>query len=77
MATNTRETRGHTTREGTLNISVNVGIPDSDVAVVVHFEPLPARTNGWPAGYFEQVVGSMPDLQRAPQGSFEERLALE
>ena len=81
MVTNTRETRGHTTREGTLNISVNVGIPDADVAVVVHVKPWPgphiATVSGWPAGYFERVIGSMPDLQRAPQGSFEERLALE
>jgi len=81
MATETRETRGHTTREGTLNLSVNVGIPDADVAVVVHVQSLPAPReldkNGWPVGYFEKVVGSMPDLERGPQGSFEKRLALD
>ena len=81
MASETRETRGRTTREGTLNLSVNVGIPDADVAVTVRVESLPtARAldeNGWPAGFFERVVGSMPDLARGPQGSFEERLALE
>ena len=81
MATETRETRGHTTRDGTLNLSVNVGIPDADVAVTVHVESLPTPRvvdqNGWPAGYFERVVGSMPDLERGPQGSFEERLSFE
>jgi hypothetical protein len=81
MATETRETRGHTTREGTLNITVNVGIPDADVAVVMHVQPLATPPeldkNGWAVGFFEEVVGSMPDLERGPQGSFEERLALE
>ena len=68
MLINTRKTRAHTTREGTLNISVNVGISDADVAVVVHVKSLPAPgavdPNGWPVGYFAQVVGSMPDLRR-------------
>jgi hypothetical protein len=80
MATETRETRGHTTREGTLHLSVDVGISDADVVVVVHVQTLPGRPldpNGWPVGFFDQVVGSMPDLRRGPQGSFEERLALE
>jgi len=81
MATETRETRGHTTHEGTLNLSVNVGIPDADVAVTIRVQSLPTPRdldkNGWPVGYFEEVVGSMPDLERGPQGSFEERLALE
>ena len=29
--------------------------------------------NGWPINFFERVAGSMPDLQRASQGEFEER----
>ena len=33
--------------------------------------------NGWPIGYFEQVVGSMPEMERDPQGNFEIRLPLE
>jgi len=64
-----------------LNIRLNVGIPDADVSVTIHVEPLStprsAGPNGWPVGYFERVAGSMPDLERGPQGSFEERLALE
>ncbi len=39
------ETRAHTTRDGMLNLSVNVGV-------------------------------AMPELERAPQGQFEERLPL-
>ena len=81
MLTESIEARGHTTREGMLNLSVNVGLPDTDVAVVVQVRPLAASGevdgNGWPKGFFERVAGSMPGLERAPQGEFEERPSLE
>jgi len=77
----TIETLAHTTHDGVLNLSVNVGVPDSDFAVTVHVRRVtPAENldaNGWPIGYFEQVVGSMPELERAPEGHFEIRLPLE
>jgi hypothetical protein len=80
MLNETIVTRGHTTKDGTLNLSVQVGAADVDVAVVIHVRALtPAEgvdTNGWPIGFFEQVAGSMPDLQRADQGNFEDRLRL-
>ncbi len=81
MLTGTIEALGHTTRDGMLNLSVNVGVADADVAVVVHVKPLAAPgevdANGWPKGFFERIAGSMPELSRAPQGQFEQRLALE
>jgi len=81
MLTETIETRAHTTRDGVLNLSVNVGTADADVAVVVQVRPLAptgdADENGWPKGFFDRVAGSMPELQRAPQGRFEARLPLE
>jgi len=81
MLTETIEARGHTTREGVLNLSVNVGVADTDVAVTVHVKPLAVSSendaNGWPKGYFDRVAGSMPELQRPAQGQFEKRLALE
>jgi hypothetical protein len=81
MSTETIEARARTTRDGVLNLSVQVGMADADVAVVVHVRPLaPAGdvdANGWPKGFFDRLAGSMPELQRAPQGQFEERLALE
>lgn len=81
MLNETIKTQGHTTQDGTLNLSVNVGLPDADVAVVVQVRPLAAEgeldENGWPKGFFERVAGSMPQLQRGPQGQFEERLPLE
>ena len=80
MLTDMIETKAHTTHDGMLNLSVNVGMSDADVAVTVHVRPLSAGdvdANGWPKGYFEQVAGSMPELERHPQGEFEVRLPLE
>jgi hypothetical protein len=81
MLNETIKTHAHTTKDGVLNLSVNVGLADVDVAVVVQVRPLaPAGEvdeNGWPKDFFELVAGSMPDLQRAPQGQFEERLSFE
>lgn len=81
MLTETIEARGHTTREGVLNLSVNVGLADADVSVVIRVKPVISADavddHGWPLGFFDRVAGSMPDLQRAPQGQFEERLTLE
>jgi hypothetical protein len=69
MLNETIETRGHTTEDGTLNLTVNVGVPDAEVAVTVHVKTLTSAdeidANGWPIDFFERVAGSMPDLQRA------------
>lgn len=81
MSNETIKTQAHTTEDGMLNLSVNVGLADADVAVVVHVTPLvpvgELDENGWPKGFFEQVAGSIADLQRWPQGQFEDRLSLE
>ncbi len=65
------ETRGHTGREGMLKLSVSTGLPDADLAVVVRVTPLTpvngVDANGWPVGFFGQVAGSMPGLERVPQ----------
>ncbi len=81
MLNETIETREHTTGDGTLNLSVNVGVADVDVAVTVQVRSVRQAgeldANGWPSDFFERVAGSMPDLQRGPQGKFEERRAFE
>jgi hypothetical protein len=81
MLTETIEARAHTTREGVLNLSLQVGIQDSDVTVTVQVKPLAQvgelDANGWPKGFFERVAGSMPELSRASQGDFERRQSLE
>lgn len=75
------ETRGHTTKDGTLNLSIQVGAADADVEVTVQVRAVSPEdrvdTNGWPIDFFERVAGSMPNLRRPPQGKFEDRLAFE
>jgi hypothetical protein len=77
----TIEARGHTTRDGRLNLSVDVGLADTDVAVIVQVRALPRTEdldeNGWPRNFFDRVAGSIPELRRGPQGEFEERLSFE
>ena len=72
---------GHTNANGVLHLSLNVGVADADVAIAVQVKPRPAANetdpNGWPLGFFDRVAGSMPDLVRAPQGTFEDRAALD
>jgi hypothetical protein len=81
MWNETIETRGHTTRDGTLNLTVKVGAADADVEITVQVRAVTSSdrvdSNGWPVNFFERVAGSMPDLKRAPQGQFEDRLAFE
>jgi hypothetical protein len=81
MRSKTIETRLRTTKDGRLNLSVDVEVSDVDVAVVLTVTPVTAEAaldhNGWPEGFFDRVAGSMPELRRGPQGDFEERLPLE
>ena len=79
MWNETIETRGRTTKDGTLNLTLDVGAADTDVEVTVQVRAVVSSdhvdVNGWPVDFFERVAGSMPELQRAPQGEFEDRLA--
>ena len=76
MLNETIEARGLTTPDGTLHLSVHIGVPDADVAVVVRVKSLVPTSevdpNGWPKGFFERVAGSMPELCRPPQGQLED-----
>lgn len=79
MWNETIETRGRTTKDGTLNLTLDVGAADTDVEVTVQVRAVVSSdhvdANGWPVDFFERVAGSMPELQRAPQGEFEDRPA--
>ena len=80
MGSDLLETRAHTNSDGKLHLDLNVGVADADVTVIVRVMPPAAwdvDANGWPVGYFERISGSMPELERAPQGDFEERSRLE
>jgi len=81
MWNETIEKRGHTDKDGILNLTLNVGTADIDVEVTIQVRTVNPSdrvdTNGWPIDFFERVAGSMPDLQRGPYGEFENRLAFE
>ncbi len=81
MNIETIEAKAHTGRDGKLSLNLSTGIADTDVSVTVLVRPVCASSetdaNGWPNGFFERVVGSMPDLVRADQGIASERLSLE
>lgn len=80
MVSEVIETLARTTPDRKLNLVLDVGVADADVTVTIRVKPRPSAdvdANGWPKGFFEQVAGSMPDIERAPQGEFEERLPLE
>ena len=72
MLNETIETCGHTTKDGTLNLTIRVGATDADVAVIVQLRAATPEdrvdAKGWPIDFFERVAGSMPDLQRPSQG---------
>jgi hypothetical protein len=79
MTSDAIQTLAHTTPDGMLHLSLDVGVADADVTVTVRLKPQSSTdvdANGWPAGFFDTVAGSMPDIERAPQGQFEERLPL-
>jgi hypothetical protein len=80
MRSDVIETLAHTTPDGKLNLSLDVGVADADVTVTIRVKPRPSAevdAYGWLKSFFDQVAGSMPDIDRAPQGEFEERLPLE
>ena len=80
MAVKTITVESRVGSDGILKLQVPVGIPNSDVVVIV-VPVAPAEKSpeelGWPPGFFEQTAGSIPDLERAPQGNYEVRNELE
>ena len=70
--------------DGVLHLRIPVGCPDAEFDAVVVLQPSEpqgdrgAGTDSWPAGYFEEVAGSIDDetFDRPPQGKHEQRLKL-
>ncbi len=68
--------KGRVSRDGTLDLRVTTGLPETDVEVLLILEPLVAKDAhsasskaGWPDGFFETTFGSLRDnpLQCSPR----------
>jgi hypothetical protein len=72
-------------KDGILKVETPVNFRDADVDVVLVVNAAsaknkakPKKAKGWPPGFFERTFGSLPDFpERAPQGEYEIRDALE
>jgi len=58
--------KGRVKDDGSLDLHVTTGLPETDVDVLLVLEPLAARieksaseTGAWPAEYFEQTFGCL------------------
>ena len=74
--------RTHVGGDGVLRVEIPTDLSDTDVEVVIVFQPVKTTTEkvhpSWPEGFFEKTVGSIPDFpERAPQGEYEVRDDLE
>lgn len=72
--------RSHIGPDGILHLDVPVGIHDAEIEVMVTIRPIAPNLDrnlgvdqGWPEGFFEKTFGSIPDLEREPQGELQER----
>jgi hypothetical protein len=73
------EARTQTTREEKLQLGLNAGVPDAAVTVNARIMPSASAnvdSNGWPIDFIEKIFGSIPELERPPQGDFEQRMPL-
>jgi hypothetical protein len=68
--------------DGVLKLEVPVEVTETDLDVLVVFQPLAQRPAldklGWPSGFFETIAGGWQGepLTRAPQGDYEDRAEL-
>ncbi|MBZ5620720.1 MAG: hypothetical protein LAQ69_18640 [Acidobacteriia bacterium] len=60
--------KGRVKGDGTLDLHVTTGLPETDVEVLLVLEPLVLENEkaasshgGWPEGYFEKTFGSLRD----------------
>lgn len=80
------QTKTHVGADGTLSVQVPTTLRETDVEVLLVFQPLPTpaeksqlEASGWPPGFFEATAGAWKGepLERAPQGEYEVRGTLE
>jgi hypothetical protein len=64
--------------DGILKLEMPGDVRNTELEIVVVFTPAGKESAGWPAGFFEKTFGCIPDFpDRAPQGEYETRNALE
>ena len=77
--------KGRVSRDGTLDLRVTTGLPETDVDVLLVLEPLVSKDAqtasskaAWPEGFFERTFGSLRDTPIAcePPPQFEVRREL-
>jgi len=70
--------KGRVSRDGTLDLRVTTGLPETDVEVLLVLEPLVSRKAGWPEGFLERTFGSLRENPIAcdPLPQFEVRQEL-
>jgi hypothetical protein len=63
--------------DGTLDLRLSTGLPESDVEVVVVIQPAAAPST-WPEDFFERTYGAFAEhpIERPPQGEFDGRETL-
>ena len=65
--------RSRISKDGILKLETPIGMPNTDVEVVLVVNPLEKHLD-WPEGFLEKFAGSMPDLPlRESQGEYEMR----
>jgi hypothetical protein len=76
--------RAHVDKQGQVKFRMPPEFADQDVDLVVVFAPPKSAeaavpvSQGWPAGFFEEVAGSIPDFPEIDsEGEFEVRDPLE
>jgi hypothetical protein len=76
--------KGRVRDDGTLDLHVATGLPETDVEVLLVLEPLAVKNEetvsgrGWPEGYFEKTFGCLRDnpIVYEPPPNFEARQEL-
>jgi hypothetical protein len=65
--------KGRVKEDGALDLHVITGLPETDVEILLVFEPIAGkngeadRGTGWPQGYFENTFGCLRDNPIIPE----------
>jgi hypothetical protein len=72
----TIQLKARTEKDGSIALVVPTSLPCRDLEVTITYRALPEEPlddMGRPVGWIERTAGSIPDLERLPQGEYEVR----